>query len=275
VFIRAPLYFYRKELNMTFTLSNCIERINQALDYPAVSYTDISHYFDQAISELNTTLRIGIKPISQLLAENRFSLSDKSNVISFQGIPTDIPVLASLEEVNEETYFYNAGDRKFYKLIGEEYLSFNDLYAVATFPDYTRKVYKAFLYSANSAAWGEFETDDESNLDLTDYLPADIIILFIIPYVCYKFTIRDGGNGALFREEFAQGFQQIQTSYDIPNTVRLATVAHKKAYTADVNENLDNLNVTIPLRAIYDSMKIGNAIMPEYGGFYESGGWGL
>lgn len=264
---------------MTFTLSDCIERINQALDYPAIGYTDISHYFDQAISELNTTLRIGLKPISQLLTENEFSLNTMPNVVALDKYPTsaeaDLIPRANFEPENS-TYYYNTSTKKYGLKIDSVWKYYDRLYAIySDSTTYSTHVFISAYYSDDSVMWVPYAYDALTSLDLTNYLPVDVIILFIIPYVCYKFTIRDGGNGALFREEFAQGFQQIQTSYDIPNTVHLATVAHLKAYTSDVNEHIDNLNVLVPLRAIYDSMKIGNAVMPEYGGFYESGGWGL
>ena len=177
---------------MIFTLDNCMSRINQVLNYPMLEYTDIQHYFDQAISELNTTLRVGIKPLSAIVQE----------------------------------------------------------------------------HAHNSI-------EDYSSVNLTDYFPIDVINLYLIPYVCFKFTVRNGGDGSIFVDEFTQGFQQIQTSYDIPNFVVLSEQAGKLAYAADVEENLSNLNIKIPTRAIYDSMKIGDSFMPTYGGMYDNGGWGI
>lgn len=262
---------------MTLTLSDCIERINQALDYPALEYNDISHYFDQAISELNSTLRIGLRPITQLLAESEFVLNGMPNVVALDSYPTSanlIPCYDAEVDAASNSYYYNTYKQLYGVKIANKWNYYNTLYAICNDEPGTN-IFTAAYYNDELVMWTGYEYNATDALDLTEYLPVDVIILFIIPYVCFKFTVRDGGDGQLFREEFIQGFQQIQTSYDIPNTVRLATVAGKKAYTEDVKSHVDNLNVMVPVRAIYDSMKIGNAIMPEYGGFYENGGWGL
>ena len=265
---------------MTMTLSDCIERINQALDYPAVEYADISHYFDQAISELNSTLRIGIKPISYILKnytsdvkpENTvmISSSELSNIQSFQNAD-------AIDGTYTKSYYYDIDKRQFgIKNSAGKYVYYNDIYGCVVYADSPKvDTYRAVVLTATTVYWAAYNTDSLNTLDLTEWLPVDVIILFLIPYVCNKFSIRDGGIGNVFREEFTQGFQQIQTSYDIPNYVNLVSVAGKKAYTEDVNANLENLNINVPTRAIYDSMKIGNAIHPTYGGFYEGGGWGF
>lgn len=258
---------------MVMTLNDCMERINQALDYPAVEYTDVSHYFDQAISELNSTLRIGIKPISYILKHYVPNVLTQANIVSLSSKPDSIAEYPNSSSVSNDTIVYfDTTERKFGIKRQRGYEYYDKVYGYVSA---TNTTYEAVHVSMDITYWAEYNTDPLSAINLVDWLPVDVIILFIIPYVCNKFAIRDGGAGSIFREEFVQGFQQIQTSYDIPNTVNLASVAGKKAYTEDVESNISNLNIHIPTRAIYDSMKVGNAIHPTYGGFYEGGGWGF
>ena len=259
---------------MVLTLSDCIERINQALDYPAVEYTDISHYFDQAISELNSTLRIGIKPISHILKYYKADIYKAGNVVAI----TESEAMSKIptEATDGINYYYDSTTRRFGIRKNDGFEFYSSIYAYI--PNNTSlevRTYKAVYFSENNIYWGVYDADPVNTLDLTEWLPVDVIILFVIPYVCNKFAIRGGGSGSIFREEFVQGFQQIQTSYDIPNFVNLVTVAGKKAYNEDVEFNIKNLNVNVPVRAIYDNMKIGNAVQPEYGGMYDGGGWGF
>ena len=277
---------------MTLTLSNCIERINQALDYPALEYADISHYFDQAISELNTTLRIGLRPITQLLADNEFDIGKHANIIALDRAPTSAqedylrPLYKApdtyvetdegySDDLKDLKYYYDTVKAQFGIKKSDGWYYYFEIYGYVNDFALDNRLYVSMYYTDEMVMWVPFDDDPLTRLDLTVYLPVDVIILFMIPYICYKYTIRDGGDGQLFREEFMEGFQQIQTSYDIPNTVSLVKMAGKKAYVTDVQENVENLNITVPTRAIYDTMKIGNAVMPTYGGFYEDGGWGI
>ena len=123
------------------------------------------------------------------------------------------------------------------------------------------------------AYWTPIVKSNE-DLVLTNYLPTNWIILFLIPYVCYKYSIREGMDPGVFSEELTQCFQQLQESYDVRETVRLSDVAGKFAYTKQVEENLPDLNKEVPTRAIYDSMKVRRAINATYRDFYD-GGWGL
>ena len=52
----------------TFTIADCISQINQALNYPSLTYEDISLYLDQAIAEINTNLHIGLRSFSHLIS---------------------------------------------------------------------------------------------------------------------------------------------------------------------------------------------------------------
>ena len=69
------------------TLSDCINRINQVLNYPSVGYVDIRHFFDQAIAELNTTFRIGLPLVSQMVEERKLNIQELSNNYYCELIP--------------------------------------------------------------------------------------------------------------------------------------------------------------------------------------------
>jgi hypothetical protein len=112
-------------------------------------------------------------------------------------------------------------------------------------------------------------------VDLCEYMPLDWWILFVIPYVCFKFAVRNGDDGALYSTEFSEGLQQLQTCYDVPNFVVLSEVAGDPVYTEIVQANLDTLSVKIPTKAIKNSMRIGNAIAPVFGNLYDVGGWNI
>ena len=73
-----------------------------------------------------------------------------------------------------------------------------------------------------------------------------------------------------------QGFQQLQTSYNVPNTVQLSTVAHLPAYRKLVEDNLDNLRKEVPTRAIYQNMMVRNGIsVVRATALFDTGGWGI
>lgn len=262
---------------MTLTLSDCMERINQALDYPAVEYSDISHFFDQAIAELNSALRIGIKPISYILKHYVPNILKESNAISISEAESksSIPAYTANTLPNDCKYYFDTERKQFGLKRDSDFTYYNKIYGYISDYSVKARTFASTYYTSEMILWTEYNTDPLLSIDLTNWLPVDVIILFIIPYVCHKFRLREGGEGNIFREEFVQGFQQIQTSYDIPNTVPLISVAGKTAYIEDVETNINNFNIEVPVRAIYDSMKIGNAVKPVYGGFYESGGWGF
>jgi hypothetical protein len=150
------------------------------------------------------------------------------------------------------------------------------MYAVYLNDKNQRVLYESIYYYIEATyLWTPVDENRLNDFSLDVYIPDDWVILFLIPYVCFKASVRDGGNGGLYHEEFTQGFQQLQTSYDVPNFVALNTVAHLEAYRPLVKQYIAALNTKVPTRAVYDSMKIGNAIMPEYGGFHTRGGWGF
>lgn len=265
-----------------FTLSECLIRINQTLNYPAITYTDISHFFDQAISELNTSFKIGLPLVSQMIDENRINLQDLPNVTLLKTIPTgaatEIPTGTEDDFTDTDKIYYHIGTGKFYKYNPhtQEWVAYDKVYGIHIDSVKGRSTFVTLpLPVAGYAMWTPVPENRLDDFDLETYIPTDWIILFIIPYVCFKTAVRDGSNGALYSEEYIQGFQQLQTSYDVPNFVTLSEVAHLPAYKTTVKANIDTLNISVPTRAVYDSMKIGNAIMPKYGGFFSRGGWGF
>lgn len=273
------------------TLSECITRINQVLNYPSVTYTDISHFFDQAISELNTSFRIGLPLVSQMVQERKLNIQELPNLVFLTdaptGTPEDIPVGNSLSDFTDTSKVYlNLSDYKFYKynIYQNRWVGYDRMYGVHLNSSNVRLVYETMIvysdvysdvYSEKKAVWSPVDEKRLNDFDLNIYMPDDWVILFLIPYVCFKSAVRDGAEGGLYLDEFTQGFQQLQTSYDVPNFVNLSSVAHMSAYTKLAKENLSNLNIKIPTRAVYDSMKVGNVSMPVYGGFHSRGGWGF
>lgn len=265
-----------------FTLSDCITRINQILNYPSITYTDISHFFDQAISELNTSLKIGLPLVSQMVDENRLNVQEMPNVVLLKTLPsggvTEIPIGDESTFTDTDKVYYHAKTGKVckYDVYLQEWVAYDNIYGIYIDDQHNRTLYVTMpLPVAGYAVWAPVVEKRLNDFDLKMYLPTDWIVLFLIPYVCFKTAVRDGSNGALYNEEYVQGFQQLQTSYDVPNFVDLVKVAHLPAYKSLVKENITALNKKVPTRAIYDSMKVGNAIMPEYGGFNSRGGWGF
>lgn len=267
------------------TFSECITRINQVLNYPAFTYSDLAHFFDQAIAELNTTFRIGLPLVSTMVHERKIDVQGLPNLVLITddptGTPVDFPALPpSLEARDTTKAYYNFDNNRIYKFdtLSDKWVAYSEMYGIHIDDSNNRILYKSILMPLLSAAvWSRVDESRLNDFDLNVYLPDDWVILFLIPYVCFKVAVRDGASGSLYREEYVQGFQQLQTSYDVPNFVNLVDVAHLPAYTPCVKTGLQtNLNVQIPTRAVFDSMKIGNAVSPEYSARYTTkGGWGF
>lgn len=271
---------------MKFTLSDCISRINQVLNYPAVAYEDISHFFDQAIAELNTNLRIALPSVTEMRSEHTLDILDQEGLVRLISRPSSSDVLPNATSLSalppSVTYDFvyisppTFSEYKFYKRKGLSYVEVPALYGLYVDSDGTTYTYTAVPINSNTAVWTPISNAQLSEFDLTDYLPIDWWTLFIIPYVCFKFAVRNGDSGALFSDEFTQGYQQLQSSYNVPNTVKLSEVAGKPAYTKLVEQNIARLGTAVVFtRAIYENMRVGNGIASVYGGFYESGGWGI
>lgn len=268
---------------MKFTIYECLTRINQALNYPSIHYEDVYHFFDQAVEELNTSLRVSIPTVSEMVAENTFNILEQDNLVRLTTVPTatEVNAVSELPKNTDPSYVYYcaSGDfssRKFYKWNGHEWVAFDKLYGI--YLDGTpngASAYTLIPISSKQAVWAPVDVSRIQEFDLTEYLPMSWWTLFIIPYVCFKFSVRNGDSGELFVDEFTQGFQQLQSNYNVPNTVRVNTVAGKPAYKTVVKEHLNNLGALVPTRAIYEDMKVGTGIQSVFGGFYETGGWGI
>lgn len=259
---------------MKYTLSECIERINQNLNYPSISYEDIVIFLDQAIAELNTSLHIQIRPISYL-TKNYTNNVKPEPVVVLKAPPTSATLIPTKQTAGLDHYYDTS--RGLFKIkIGGEWVERNQLYGISwSTENGSSTLYKAVVLSNEAIFWGKVETTSPTQYDLTEILPTDWITLFLIPYVCFKYTVRDGDNGTLYAEEFSNGFQQLQNAYDVPSKVHLPSVAHLPAYTEDVKSNLGNLNISIPTRAILQNMLHGRTVKPSYGSVYDNGGWGI
>lgn len=269
---------------MEFTLDNCIQRINQILNYPSLTYGDVSHFFDQAIAELNTVLKISVPSVTEIIELNKIDVLARNDLfISRSALYTNEPITqwnVKNPQSVEGIYYDNSANnllRNSFKVIyknNEEPVTMDEVY-VAHNSDYGLMAYKTVKVGNSYAYFTPIPKIEQRQANLLDYLPMNFWILFVIPYVCFKFAVRNGDSGDLYQTEFVQGLQQLQTTYDVKNFVILADVAGREAYTEVVKNNLDNLNIKIPTRAIYETMRVGNAIRPEYGNFYNTGGWGV
>ena len=256
---------------MKYTLSDCISTINQILNYPSIAYEDVSVFLDQAIAELNTTLHIQIKPISYLRKyyTNTVKLEP---IVLLNNMPTSSDLIPTTETVNGK-YYYDGTEYKVKTVSG--WKGYDKLYGVYHDPFLGSKYFKAVKLTPTDILWGQVDVTNPNNYDLTEILPVDWITLYLIPYVCFKQSVRDGSNGTLYSEEFTQGFQQLQNSYDVPSNVTLSTVVHLPAYKEDVLDNLANLGISISTRAITQNMLHDRVVKPEYGTVYDRGGWGI
>jgi hypothetical protein len=256
-------------------------RINQVLNYPALAYGDIYHFFDQAIAELNTNLRIALPSVSEMRSEHTLEVLYQPGIVRLNALTIDVHWCSTKEELPTDGSISGAyvckddfTKRAFYKWDGSAWNEVDVLYG--TYIDgESVQTFVAIALSKSSAVWTPVAPTHTSEFDLTDYLPLDWWTLFVIPYVCFKFAVRNGDSGELFVDEYTQGYQQLQSSYNVPNTIKLTTVAGMPAYKKLVEQNLANLNITVFTRAIYENMRVGNGIASVYGGFYETGGWGV
>ena len=252
-------------------LSDCINRINQILNYPALEYNDVSAFFDQAIVEINTNLKIGIPLISNLVSYNKEDFLKKVITLIY---PIDNPDIATSSTGSPDVYYYEGN---FY--IKTDDSTYSDPIPasknVFAYNARTDEAYIAIPLSPDEAVWSRYDYNRKLDVDLEDYLTDEWVVLFLIPYVCFKYAVRAGDSGQIYNTEFSQGFLQLQTSYNIPSYVILARVAGQNAYKDLVLQNMDRLYIKVPTRAITYDMKAGASVTAKYGGFYENGGWGL
>lgn len=264
---------------MRYTLDDCIANINQVLNYPSVSYTDISHFFDQAISELNTELQIGLRPISEIYKQATFNINNLEHFVMLSSPPDQIVPTEPTINGNRQQVYFDSEDGKIHYLKGTdtEYTTTSVLYGIYTeFKD--KEIVKQLYITVTIggyAYWTPYAHVPTREVNLLDYLPYDWVTLYLIPYICFKYAVRDGDVGANYLEDMQQGFQQLQKGYNVPSFVMLNEQAGKIAYRQDVADNLPKLNIKIPTRAIYDDMKTDRIISAQYGSMYDNGGWGI
>lgn len=258
------------------TLTDTVNYINQALNYPAVTLTDIKLFINQGISELNSTLHICIPDIDTMIAEHRKSYQLNDSVLVLLEKPTSDNLIKPFTEDATSDVVYDVENKKFITRGSYPNGTHDTLHGV--YMDYAsgrHLVYKATMINSTTGMWLEVH-DSPLNFNLTDYIAKDWIMLFLIPYVCYKYSVRDGDTGVLFSEEFTQGFQQLQSSYHIPSTVFLKDMVGIPAYLYDVEKHLPNLEICINTRAILETYKTPRYLNAIYSNFYNhNGGWGL
>ena len=258
-----------------YSLNDLTSDINTALNYPAISFQDIKLYLNQAISELNSSLHISIKDINSLISENYKRTSTIRNIVTLKNVPDSDDIIPILSEdptsPKEYTYYYNDTLGKFRLYLDGAWETYDELYA-QYISEGNRNVYKA-TYFPPSIYWISEVYENPLELDFSEYLTNDWIQLFIIPYVCFKFSARDNDTGAIFSEEFTQGYQQLLIAYRIPDKVSLQKVAGKTPYLEDVKKHIGNLNVMCPTRAITEDMKIPRDVQAIYGSMFDNGGW--
>lgn len=261
---------------MKFTIADCVVRLNQILNYPSLEYEDVSHFFDQAISELNSELHIGLRPISEIYRESSFKLEDLGDFVVLDKDPLPNNAYLPIDDTTAQVYHSSEDNTIRYKRGSDtEYVKTKKLYGL-----YSNHIdggivnqFYQTVTAGNVSVWTAYEIVPNNEIDLTQYMPYDWVVLFLIPYVCFRYAVRDGDTGATYAEDFGNGFQQLRNSYNVPPTVNLAQQAGKKAYKKDVEEHLPNINIQIPTRAITEDMKVERNIRAEYGSMYDRGGW--
>lgn len=259
-----------------YTLNDLTTDVNTALNYPAVSFQDIKLYLNQAISELNSSLHISIRNINDIIIENYENISKLDNVVSLNSIPTTSVNVPILEEDPSTPltvpYYFNSTIKKYRKYNGDEYVSYDELLGTYLESNVLH-TYTTRFSDATTIIWLEYAFNNPLEIDLSQYIANDWIILFVVPYICFKFSARDNDTGAIFSEEFTQGYQQLLIAYNIPSQVHLDKVAGLLPYTKDVEAHLPNLKVLCPTRAITESFKIPKDIQATFGSMFDRGGW--
>lgn len=273
-------------------LSKVMNQINSALNYPSIVFQDVSLFFDTAIAELNTTLHTSIPTVTEMIdAYKTNGLSYMPNLILLENrldliYPADDIVNGELFAIDpsrdqavlkDRNYYFNPVLNKLYIIMDpedpEQDRVFNNLLAYYISPMTGVPVnYKTITYGAH-AYWQEYTPERDDECELATYLPDEWVLLWLIPYVCFKYTARDGGTAQTFAEELSEGFQQLQETYNVPDSVILSTVAGNLAYLNDVKENVNNLGIRVPTKAILPGMKHSRNTNAIFGSFYTRGGF--
>lgn len=256
-------------------LSTVLNHINSALNYPNLTLDDIKLYFDQAFMELNTNLHISIPTLEDQINIFKHNLSNISTTEVF--LNQDPAILGynipSEPQGNSNIYYFEG---RFYKRNSITSTTWSvtqppivGIYVREGIPE----KYQACVIGDYTAYWAKLEDVSEENYDLNMCLPDEWVLLWLIPYICFKYTIRDGGTATTFAEELTQGFQALQDTYDIPFKVNLASVADLPVYRSQVLDNISNLNISIPTKCITETMKHAREVTAIYGSVYDRGGF--
>lgn len=265
-------------------LSKTIDYINTALNYPALTYRDLDLFFDMAIAELNSSLHIQMPTVSDMVDEFRRKMSKpEPNKVFLTVDPITDASIPTIGEGETHTGFtdavyYDVNDKMYYILNKytspksyTAYKTVKGVYRDTTTGDY--HVYTGVYYASSDAMWVEVPTDPTYECNLEEYLPDDWVLLWLIPYVCFKYTVRDGGTAQTFAEELSEGHQQLQDTYNVPSFIVLATYAGRPAYEKLVEDNLPNLNIVVPTRAIYTDMVHSRTVGEIHNNFFDRGGF--
>lgn len=262
-----------------FTANKFTEYVNHALNYPAIQFDDIRPFLDQAISEINTELHTSIVDVDTMERAAKEAITSSPNIIMITKEETSkpIPTTSRGPDGTTNAYYFSADDNAYfvYDMDLGIFDRYTELYGVVI-ENGTPTIYTAGQVLATSIRyWYLDKMYSISDIDLENYFTSDWIKLFLVPYVAYKYSVRDGDTGRLFNEEFVQGFNQLRKSYNVPFQVILSTVADKFAYREDVTHHLPKLNIWNVTRAITQDMKNPMNVNAERIDFYDTGGFGL
>jgi hypothetical protein len=157
---------------MKLTLNDVMKRINQILNYPSVSYDDISHFFDHAIAELNTVLKTGIPSVSEMVTDNTLDVSAQDNTILFDTAPTNpVTGVDNIPVGNQDSLqfiYCKANDKRgFYVWTGTEWKAYGTVYGIL-FNSNGRTAYVLTPVGQN-AYWVESPVIRRLEFDLCDY----------------------------------------------------------------------------------------------------------
>ena len=261
-----------------FTTNKFAEYVNMALNYPALSFDDIRLFLDQAISEINTELHTSIPDLGTMEHDAEKAVEDLPNLIQLDEtmLNIQIPVIDSPPDPLEVTVYYDSTKSMYGVWLDNlDWYYFPVLYGFYLKDGVPTYYTAGQVLASNTRVWYKDNIYNPSNIDLENYFTDDWIKLFLVPYVAFKYSVRDGDTGRLFSEEFAQGFQQLRHSYNIPFQVILSAVADKFAYKDDVLKNLPNLNIWVLTKAITVEMKNPQGVNAVFRDFYDVGGFGL
>jgi len=263
-----------------FTTNKFTDYVNQALNYPAISFDDIRLFLDQAISEINTELHTSIANITKMEEDAKHEVENLPNLVILESSDLGVPIVSSSEEPTSDfpKFYYNTTTKLYYIYNTEtSAYSVGYSYLVGVYLNNGNPTYykTGNILASDVKYWYLDKYTCPTDVDLENYFTTDWITLFLVPYVCYKYSIRDGDTGRLFNEEFAQGFSQLRKSYNVPFQVILSTVAHLFAYRDDVTHHLPKLNRWVPTRAITANMKNPSVVNIISNSFYDRGGFGI